>query len=89
MQNNTLDVSRSHIQPKKQGHKRAGERKRLDKIWKKGGASNISGSSKSRAWGLGTLCSLCGANQWTGFYMITASVMKWLNSLKITRLKIC
>ena len=25
---------------------------------------------------------ICRANQWTGFYMITASVMKWVNRVK-------
>ena len=29
---------------------------------------------------------ICSANQWTGFYMITASVMKGLNKLHETRL---
>ena len=28
---------------------------------------------------------VCSANQRTGFYMITASVMKWLNSLQTLR----
>ena len=31
---------------------------------------------------------ICAANQWTGFYMITDSVMKELNSGKITHLYI-
>ena len=29
------------------------------------------------------VCNACGANQWTGFYMITASVVKGLNTLWI------
>ena len=27
---------------------------------------------------------ICGANQWTGFYMIKASIMKGLNGLRLT-----
>ena len=30
----------------------------------------------------------CGANQWTGFYMITASVMKGLKMIENFKLKI-
>ena len=30
---------------------------------------------------------ICGANQWTGFYMITASVMKRLNSFRKDRFR--
>ena len=35
---------------------------------------------------MGTSPLICSANQWTGFYMITASVMKGLNKLHETRL---
>ena len=46
---------------------------------------NFNFLTKGRSYHVGTSPLICRANQWTGFYMITASVMKDLRKLQTLR----